>query len=198
MPTRPPQRTTRSRLPTRTTVVTGTTPNPTMTPTPTRATMETLARPTLPLLTARTDTAQARTQHKATAQQWQRQAQPRSPATPRPRQQRRRLPTAATPSRHQRLWWSPQTLPPPLPTWCAATAPWASNRWWRPHTGNTHTPTPWARPLWSGWGRCQSWCLLRAERAHLFEIEFEELLAFKTRLNECSVAMFEIRRWEAD
>lgn len=170
MQTPHPQRTTRWRPPTPTTAATGTTPNPTTTPTPTHATMETLARPSPLLLMVHTDTDRPRTQDTATVQWSQHQAQRHCPATRSPRRQRQhRLPTAATRSRHPRLWWSPQTLPRPLPPWCAATALWASNRWWRPHTGSTRTPTRWARPRWSGWGRCLSWCPPRAEPARWSE-----------------------------
>lgn len=176
-----PQRTTRWRPPTPTTAATGTTPNPTMTPTPTHATMGTRARPSPPLPMAHMDTDRPRTQDMATMRWLQRQAQPRCPATRSPRRRRQqRSPMAATRSRHLRLWWSLQTLPPPLPPWCAATALWASNRWWRPHTASTRTPTRWARPHWSGWGPCPSWCQPRAEQARWSEVwlDFETKWVF--------------------
>lgn len=192
MQTPHPQRTTRWRLPTPTTAATGTTPNPTMTPTPTHATMETLARPSLLLLMVPTDTHRPRTQDTVTVQWSQHQARPHCPATRSPRRQRRhRLPMAATRSRHPRLWWSPQTLPRPLLPWCAATALWASNRRWRPRTGSTRTPTRWARPRWSGWVRCPSWCPPRAEQARWSEVWFGKLLALKTRQEECLVVTFD-------
>ena len=177
------QRTTRWRPPTPTTAATGTTPNPTMTPTPTRATMATRARPSPPRPMAHTDTDRPRTRDMATVRWSQRRAQPHCPATRSPRRRRRRRhrsPTAATRSRHPRLWWSPQTLPRPLPPWCAATALWASNRWWRPHTASTRTPTRWARPRWSAWGPCPSWCPPRAEQARWSEFwrDFETKWVF--------------------
>lgn len=164
--TPPPQRTTHWHPPTPTTAATGTTPNPTTTPTPTLATTETHARPSPPLPTVHPDTHSPRTQDTATVPWSRHRARRPCPVSP---QQRHRLRTAATHSRHPRLWWWPQTLPPPLPPWCAATALWASSRWWRPPTGSTRTPTPWARPRWSAWGRCPSWCPLRAEPAHWSE-----------------------------
>lgn len=122
-----PQRMTRWRLPTPTTVATGTTQNPTMTPTPTHATTETHARPSLLLPMAHMDTDRPRTQDTATVLWSQHQAQPHCPATHSPQQQRQqhRLPMAVTRSRHPRLWWSPQTLLRLPPPWCAATALWA-------------------------------------------------------------------------
>lgn len=184
MQTLHPRRTTRWHPPTPTTAATGTTPNPTTTPTPTPATMETRVRPSPPLPTADTGTRRPRTQDTATTRWSQRLARPRCPATRRPRRHRRRrprLPTAATRSRHPRLWSSPRTLPPPLPPWCAATARWASNRWWRPRTGNTRTPTQWARPRWSGWAQCPSWCPPRAEQARWSEIWVGKLPDKKTK-----------------
>lgn len=170
-----PQRTTRLRLPTPTTAATGTIPNPTMTPTPIHATMETLARASPPLLMV-VHTDRPRMPVTVTVQWSQHQAQPHWPAMHSPqRQQRHHLPMAVTRSHHPRLWWSPRTLPPPLPPSCAATALWASNRWWRRRTGSTRTPTRWVRLHWSGWGQCLSWFLHRAEQVHWSEIWFGKL-----------------------
>lgn len=169
--TRLPQRTTRWHQPTLTTAATGTTPNPTMTPTPTLATTETRVRPSPPLPTAHTDTGRPRTPGTS-----QLQARYLCPVTLSPqRQPWHRSLMAATRSRPPRLWWSPQTLPRPLPPWCAAMALWALSRRWRPHTGSTRTRTPWARPRWSEWARCLSWCRPRAERARWFETWLNQL-----------------------
>lgn len=181
-----PRKMTPSRLPTPTTAATGTTPNPTTTPTPTLATTETLGRPSLLLLTVPTATHRSRTQDMATARRSQLRARPRCPATHSPQRHRqRRLQMAVIRSRHPKPWWSPQTLHRPLLPWCVATAPWASNQWFRPRTGSTHTHMRWARPHWSAWALCLSWCLHRAEQAHWFEVWFGRLLALKTRQDEC-------------
>lgn len=169
--TPPHQRTTHSPPPTPTTAATGTTPNLTMTPTPTLATMETRARPSPLLPMLHMDTDRPRTQ--ATSQP---RAQHHCPVTLSPRQRRQhRLQMAATHSRRPRLSWSPQTLPRPPRRWCAAMVLWASSRWWRRRTGSTRTLTPWARPRWSGWERCPSWCPPRAEQARWSEIRFVKL-----------------------
>lgn len=163
-----PQRTTHLPLQTPTTAATGTTQNLTMTPTLTLATMETHARPFPLLPMVHMDTDRPRMQGTS-----QLQAQHHCPVTLSPQQQRQRhLQMEATHSHHQRLSWSPQTLPHLPRRWCAAMALWASSQWWRPHTGSTRTHTPWAKPRWSGWERCLSWCLPRAGQARWSEIWF--------------------------
>lgn len=140
-----PRRMTRWPQPTPTTAATGTTPSPTTTPTPTRATMVIRARPSQP--------------GEAGIAVW---APPPPVALP--------MPMAATPSHHPKLWWSPPTLHHPHLPWPAATAPSACGRQQpspqRPGLPTAHTHThirmPWARPRWSAWAPCQSWCPPRA------------------------------------
>lgn len=165
------QRMTPWHRPTLTTAATGTTPNLIMTPTPTHVTMETLARPSLQLLTVPTDTRRHRTQDMATVQWSQHQAQPHCPAMHSPQhQQQHPLPMEAIRSRHPRLWWSPQTLHRPLLPWCAAMALWVSNLWWLPLMVSTRIPTQLVRRPWSGWVQCLSWFLPKAEQDHWSDV----------------------------
>lgn len=131
-----PRRTTHWRPQTLTTAATGTTLNPVTTPTPTFTTMETLARPSPPLLVP-PETHQPKALDTAT--RWcRRPPRLRCRATRSPLERwRHHLPMAATRFRPPRLWWSRQTPPLHPPLWCAAMGPWASNLWWPPRTDTT-------------------------------------------------------------